>query len=145
MVRHRHEHGDFIIVLNASKVEFTGRKWSRKIYYKHSGYPGGLKARNANDIERRNPGDVLRKAVVGMLPRNKLRDIFKKRLKIYAGEEHDYEDKLVGERAAMSPLDDIVSTELFVVHPVSTAILTLTRSRVIFVGARATNIRFHSA
>lgn len=109
--RHRHEHGDFVVVLNAAEVEFTGKKWTQKVYYRHSGYPGGLKMRTAAEVHRRKPGEVLRRAVSGMLPKNKLRQIYMSRLKIYPTEDHPHQAQVAGQRAAWSPLEDIVSTQ----------------------------------
>ncbi|KAJ8598276.1 hypothetical protein CTAYLR_006000 [Chrysophaeum taylorii] len=104
---HRHEHGDFVVVVNAAEVHFTGRKWDQKIYYRHTGYPGGLKMRTAREVHRRKPGEVLRKAISGMLPKNKLRETFLNRLKIYPAEDHPHEAQLASQRAAYSPLDDM--------------------------------------
>jgi large subunit ribosomal protein L13 len=65
--------GDFVKVKNIDKMKFTGKKMTNKIYYHYSGYPGGLKATPLKELFRKNPGEVLRKAVWGMLPKNKLR------------------------------------------------------------------------
>ncbi len=83
--------GDFVVVVNADKISVTGKKLEQKTYYRHSGYPGGLRSRTlAEELERR-PTEVLRKAVKGMLPRNRLaRDQIGK-LKVYAGPEHPHE------------------------------------------------------
>lgn len=67
--------GDAVVVVNASQVEFTGRKWDNKLYRWHTGYPGGLKERSAKDQEAREPGSVLQKAVMGMLPKTNLRRV----------------------------------------------------------------------
>ena len=83
--------GDFIVVVNASKLRVTGRKPERKIYYRHTGYPGGLKSRPLRDELERRPTEVLRKAVKGMLPRNRLARAQLSKLKIYAGPEHPHE------------------------------------------------------
>jgi large subunit ribosomal protein L13 len=83
--------GDFVVVVNAEKISVTGKKREDKIYYRHSGYPGGLRERTfAEEIERR-PTEVLRKAVKGMLPRNRLARRQLTKLKIYAGPEHPHE------------------------------------------------------
>ena len=83
--------GDFVVVVNAEKIAVTGNKRENKIYYRHSGYPGGLRERTfAEEIERR-PTEVLRKAVKGMLPRNRLARRQLTKLKIYAGPEHPHE------------------------------------------------------
>ena len=83
--------GDFVIVVNAEKVKLTGDKLQGKVYYHHSGYPGGIKAITAEKLLAKKPEELLRRAVKGMLPKNKLgRKIFKK-LKVYAGPQHEHE------------------------------------------------------
>jgi large subunit ribosomal protein L13 len=83
--------GDFVVVVNAEKIAVTGKKRQEKIYYRHSGYPGGLRERTfAEEIERR-PTEVLRKAVKGMLPRNRLARRQLTKLKVYAGPDHPHE------------------------------------------------------
>jgi len=82
--------GDFVVVVNADKVAVTGKKLEQKQYYRHSGYPGGLRSRTlAEELERR-PTEVLRKAVRGMLPRNRLARTQISKLKIYAGPTHPH-------------------------------------------------------
>ena len=83
--------GDFVIVVNASKVALSGSKLEQKHAYRHSGYPGGLKSRSLRDELARRPTEVLRKAVKGMLPRNRLARAQMRKLKIYAGPEHPHE------------------------------------------------------
>lgn len=73
--------GDFVEVENCSKIKFTGKKLDQKEYIWHSNYPGGLKRKKVRDVFNTNPGEVLKKAVYGMLPKNKLRDLMIKRLK----------------------------------------------------------------
>jgi large subunit ribosomal protein L13 len=80
--------GDFIIVVNAGKVVLTGNKLKDKIYYHHTGYPGGIKSVSAGKLLQEKPEEVLRKAVRGMLPKNTLGRAMLKKLKIYAGGEH---------------------------------------------------------
>ncbi|MGD9042093.1 MAG: 50S ribosomal protein L13, partial [Desulfobacterales bacterium] len=83
--------GDWVIVINADKIVLTGRKMDQKIYYRHSGYIGGLKQTNAKELLEKKPEELVRLAVKGMLPKNKLgRKLFKK-LKVYAGEKHPHE------------------------------------------------------
>jgi large subunit ribosomal protein L13 len=83
--------GDNVIVINADKVALTGRKLDQKIYYRHSGYTGGLKEITARKLLEKKPEDLVRHAVKGMLPRNKLgRKLFKK-LKVYKGNEHPHD------------------------------------------------------
>ncbi len=83
--------GDFIIVVNADKVVFTGKKWDSKFYYRHSGYMGGLKQISARRLLQKRPQDILRFAVRRMLPKNKLGRRQIKKLKIYAGPYHPHE------------------------------------------------------
>jgi large subunit ribosomal protein L13 len=82
--------GDFVIVVNAEKIALTGKKLSDKVYYSHSGYPGGIKSISAGNLLEKNAADVLRKAVKGMLPKNKLASQMLKKLKIYVGPEHPH-------------------------------------------------------
>ncbi|HDL60259.1 MAG TPA: 50S ribosomal protein L13 [candidate division WOR-3 bacterium] len=83
--------GDFVVVVNAEKVKLTGRKLDTKIYYHHSGYPGGLKARTARQILESHPERLIQLAVKRMLPKNKLGRKMFKRLKVYRGPEHPHE------------------------------------------------------
>ena len=83
--------GDFVVVVNAEKIAVTGNKRADKMYYRHSGYPGGLKTRTLNDMLERRPEEVLRLAVKGMLPRNRLARKQLTKLKIYAGPEHPHQ------------------------------------------------------
>jgi large subunit ribosomal protein L13 len=83
--------GDFVIVVNAEKIAVTGKKLDDKIYYRHSGYPGGLRQRTLREQLQRRPTEVLRKAVKGMLPRNRLARQQINKLKIYAGPAHPRE------------------------------------------------------
>jgi large subunit ribosomal protein L13 len=83
--------GDSVIVINADKVVLTGRKLDQKTYYRHSGYMGGLKSITARKLLEKRPEDLVRSAVKGMLPKNRLgRQIFKN-LKVYAGDAHPHE------------------------------------------------------
>ena len=83
--------GDFVVVVNAEKIAVTGKKLEEKIYYRHSGYPGGLKQRTLREQLERRPTEVLRLAVKGMLPKNRLAARQLTKLKIYAGPEHPHE------------------------------------------------------
>ncbi len=83
--------GDFVIVLNADKVKLTGRKTEQKMYYHHSGYIGGLKSINAEKLLEKRPEDLVRFAVKGMLPKNRLGRKLYKKLKVYSGEEHPHQ------------------------------------------------------
>ena len=82
--------GDFVVVVNAEKIAVTGKKREQKIYYRHSGYPGGLRERTLGEELERRPTEVLRTAVKGMLPRNRLARQQINKLKIYAGPEHPH-------------------------------------------------------
>ncbi len=82
--------GDWVVVVNADKIVLTGRKWQKKIYYRHSGYIGGLKMITAQKLMEKRPEDLIRFAVKGMLPKNRLgRKLFKK-LKVYSGDQHPH-------------------------------------------------------
>ena len=83
--------GDFVVVVNAEKVALSGKKWDKKIYYRHSGYIGGLKEISARKLLEKKPEDVLRFAVRGMLPKNSLGRRQLKKLKIYVGPENPHE------------------------------------------------------
>jgi len=85
--------GDYTVVLNASKVAVTGRKEKNKVYYHHSGYPGGLKQISLANLREKKPTMIIERAVSGMLPKNKLRDKRLRRLFVFEGEEHPYKDK----------------------------------------------------
>src|ERR671923_1033296 len=82
--------GDFVIVVNAEKISVTGNKRQEKLYYRHSGYPGGLHSRTLGEMLERRPEEVLRLAVKGMLPRTRLGRAQLRKLKVYAGPEHPH-------------------------------------------------------
>jgi large subunit ribosomal protein L13 len=88
---HHMDMGDFIIVVNADKIRVTGKKLDQKMYYRYSGYPGGLKEANLRTMMQTKPEDVIIKAVKGMIPRNTLSRKVIKKLKVYAGPEHPHE------------------------------------------------------
>jgi large subunit ribosomal protein L13 len=83
--------GDYVVVINADKLVVTGNKMEDKMYYRHSGYPGGLKEAQLKDLMAKDSTQVIIKAIRGMLPVNKLRDGRLDRLKVYAGTEHNHE------------------------------------------------------
>jgi len=85
------DNGDFIIVINADKVHLTGNKWARKTYYHHTGYMGGIKSITAKELREKDPEELIRKAVKGMLPKNRLGRSQLKKLKVYAGGEHPHQ------------------------------------------------------
>jgi large subunit ribosomal protein L13 len=82
--------GDFIVVVNAEKIALTGRKWDQKIYYRHSGYMGGLKQISARKLLEKKPQDIIKFAVKRMLPKNSLGRRQLKKLKIYTGPDHPH-------------------------------------------------------
>lgn len=84
------DNGHFVVVLNAAKVRFTGNKWKDKLYHHHSGYPGGMKAISAEKQLDKHPDQILRDAVWGMLPKNRLSRHLMRKLKIYPGAEHPH-------------------------------------------------------
>ncbi len=83
--------GDFVIVVNAEKVTVTGKKREDKRYYRHSGFPGGLRSRTFEEMQRRRPEEIIRLAVKGMVPRSRLGRQQLRKLKIYAGPEHPHQ------------------------------------------------------
>ena len=82
--------GDYVIITNASKVVLTGNKLNDKMYYNHSGYPGGLRERNAKTMMENYPEEMVERAIKGMLPHNRLGRQMGKKLFVYAGEEHQH-------------------------------------------------------
>ena len=82
--------GDYIVVINAAQLKVTGNKQLDKMYYRHTGYPGGIKATNFRDLQAKHPGRALEKAVKGMLPKGPLGYAMIKKLKVYAGDSHPH-------------------------------------------------------
>ncbi len=82
--------GDFVVIVNAAKVRLTGNKLKQKLYYHHTGYPGGIKKKTAKDIMNKNPEKIIESAVHGMLPKNRLGRVQFKKLKVYRGPEHPH-------------------------------------------------------
>jgi large subunit ribosomal protein L13 len=82
--------GDMVVVINADKIVMTGRKWAQKTYYRHSGYIGGLTEITAEKLLEKRPEDIIRIAVKGMLPKNRLGRQLIKKLKVYAGTDHPH-------------------------------------------------------
>ena len=82
--------GDYVVVVNAEKIRVTGNKDIQKKYYKHTGYPGGLKSSTFSEIIEKNPENVILKAVKGMLPKNKLSNSMISKLKVYEGDNHPH-------------------------------------------------------
>jgi large subunit ribosomal protein L13 len=83
--------GDFVVVVNAEKVNLTGKKWEEKFYIYHTGYPGGLKSTSAGKVKKTKPQRLITMAVQGMLPKTKLGKKMIKKLKVYAGEAHPHQ------------------------------------------------------
>lgn len=88
--------GDFIVVVNAGKIKVTGAKENQKIYHRHSGFAGGHKQETLGNLRSRRPTELIRRAVKGMLPHNRLSDRLITKLKIYAGSEHPHTPQLAG-------------------------------------------------
>ena len=82
--------GDFVVVVNAAKVELGGNKWTQKVYHRHSGYPGGLKIETAADLRAKRPEQLIERAVRGMLATNRMRDLQLGRLNVYASDHHPH-------------------------------------------------------
>jgi large subunit ribosomal protein L13 len=91
--------GDFVIVLNADKIKLTGNKMADKVYYHHTGYPGGIRSISAEKLLAKKPDELIKKAVRGMLPKNKLGRQMIKKLKIYSGADHPHAAQLPKELA----------------------------------------------
>jgi large subunit ribosomal protein L13 len=83
--------GDFVVIINAEKIALTGNKIADKVYYSHSGYPGGIKSTTAGELLTKKPEELIRKAVKGMLPKNKLARHMIKKLKVYSGSAHPHD------------------------------------------------------
>lgn len=83
--------GDFVVVINAEKITLTGNKTADKLYYRHTGFPGGIKSVSAGELLNKKPEELIRKAVKGMLPKNKLARQMIKKLKVYSGSAHPHE------------------------------------------------------
>jgi large subunit ribosomal protein L13 len=83
--------GDFVVVVNAAKVKLTGNKEEAKIYHRHTGFPGGIRAERAADVRAKHPERLIERAVVGMLPKNRLSRALLGKLKVYAGAEHPHQ------------------------------------------------------
>ena len=85
------EMGDYVIVINAAHIKVTGNKMDDKMYYRHTGYPGGLKSTNLRDLLAKNPERVIEKAVWGMLPHNRMGRSLMRKLRVYAGADHPHQ------------------------------------------------------
>lgn len=89
--------GDYVVVINAEKVSVTGRKEEQKIYSHHTGYPHGFRQKNLSQTRAEHPRDIIVHAVTGMLPKNKLRPLWLKRLRVFVGTTHPYKEKFKGQ------------------------------------------------
>jgi large subunit ribosomal protein L13 len=87
--------GDFVVVINASKVALSGKKEKQKIYYHHSGFPGGMKQRTVSDVRKAKPEMLIRHAIKGMLPKTKMGKLMLKKLYVYPEDEHPHKEKIV--------------------------------------------------
>lgn len=84
------DNGDFVIVINTDQVRFSGNKWQQKVYYRHTGYPGGIRQISAEEMLAKHPEAIVKKAIVGMLPKNAHGRALATKLKIYAGPDHPH-------------------------------------------------------
>jgi large subunit ribosomal protein L13 len=83
--------GDNVIIINAARVKLTGQKWDQKVYYHHTGYPGGIKSVTAKEMREKRPANLLKKAVNGMLPKNRLGRALQTNLRVYDNDEHPHQ------------------------------------------------------
>jgi large subunit ribosomal protein L13 len=83
--------GEFVVIVNAEKIRLTGRKWDQKVYYRHTGYIGGIKSITAKKLKEKKPEELIRHAVRGMLPKNSLGRKLNSKLKVYVGPDHPHE------------------------------------------------------
>jgi len=84
------DNGDFVVVVNASQIHFSGNKWQQKMYYRHTEFPGGIRQASAEQVLAKHPDDIIKKAVAGMLPKNPHGRALATKLKVYAGSEHPH-------------------------------------------------------
>ncbi len=84
------DNGDFVIVINTDQVRFSGNKWQQKVYYRHTGYPGGIRQISAEEMLAKHPEAIVKKAIIGMLPKNAHGRALATKLKIYAGPDHPH-------------------------------------------------------
>ena len=89
--------GDYVVVINAKDIASTGRKEEQKTYTRYSGYPSGQKTETLGELRKRKPEEIIRRAVSGMLPKNKLHDLWLKRLYVFPAEKHPYEKKFISQ------------------------------------------------
>lgn len=97
--------GDYVVIINAKEVKVSGKKETGKKYYRHSGYPGGFRSEVLGDVRNERPEEIIRHAVAGMLPQNKLKAKMLKRLRVFPGAEHTFADKFKkGETEKNNPI-----------------------------------------
>ena len=89
------EMGDFVVIINAKLIKYSGKKIEQKEYFRHSGYPGGLKSVSLKELKRTDPTEPIRRAIIGMMPDNRLKQEQIKRIKIYADDKHQHTQKLI--------------------------------------------------
>lgn len=85
--------GDYVVIINSSKVQLSGKKENQKVYHRHSGYPGGLYSRTASQLRQDKPNDLIRNAVYGMLPKTKMGKVMLKKMHVYPNSDHPYKNK----------------------------------------------------
>lgn len=103
--------GDYVVVINAKKVRVTGKKLEQKMYYRHSGYPGGIKAQNLSRMMEKSPTDAIKYAVKGMLPKSALGRRMLSRLKLYAGDTHPHEAQVTATEKARATATNTTKEE----------------------------------
>ncbi len=87
--------GDFVVVVNAKEIKVSGKKETQKLYYRHSGYPGGLRSKSVQDTRAQQPEQLIRHAVIGMLPKNRLARQMIRKLYVFPEKDHPYQDKFL--------------------------------------------------
>ena len=98
------DNGDYVVVVNTGEIAFTGRKWDRKVYRHHTGYPGGLREIDAGSLHKKDPTRVLWRAVNGMLPKNNMRKDRMERLFLFEGAEHPYAENIYAQLKGPAPM-----------------------------------------
>lgn len=91
------DNGDYVVAINAKDIRVTGKKKDQKMYYRHSGYPGGFRSETFREAMEKNPAGIIEKSVKGMLPKNKLQDKRLRRLKVYDGNDHPHTNHFISE------------------------------------------------
>ena len=99
--------GDYVVVINAKTIKVTGKKETEKKYYRHSGFPGGFRTETLQELRGRRPTEIVRRAVSGMLPQNRLKASMLKRLYVFEGSEHTYNDKFKTQNSKVKVEEEI--------------------------------------